>query len=369
MKNELENIDEVFKQAFDGFEANVDPSVWTSIQSSIGSSAASSVASGVVGKSIALKIVAGVVAVGAITTGAYFVSGNLNKKSTVLTENKVVSEIVDDEQQVAIENAKEEFVEGNIVIEDEKASSEEKVQINEDSTEDKKSQSDLENQQTNKGEVEVENQKAVENDAATDGVVKKVASEKAVSKTTVVAEKDAVINLSVNINVDNIKGKAPLTVQFDALGENAETYFWDFRDGSEKVNGDAPVHVFEEEGTYRVVLTGIDKNGNSKDAHKTIVVEKDYSSSLQKLPNVFSPNGDGQNDFVKVRGKNIENIQVQITDTKGNPVYFMNSLDDVWDGKDQSGNYLVQGQYLIVVVAVGTDGEKHVQKQVINLLE
>ena len=56
-------------------------------------------------------------------------------------------------------------------------------------------------------------------------------------------------------------------------------------------------------------------------------------------------------------------------DSKGEPVYFMDSLDDVWDGKDQSGNNLIQGQYLMVVVAVGTDGEKHVKKQVINLRE
>ena len=47
----------------------------------------------------------------------------------------------------------------------------------------------------------------------------------------------------------------------------------------------------------------------------------------------------------------------------------MDSLDDVWEGKDQSGNNLVQGQYYIFVVAFGTDGEKHVLKQAINIRE
>ena len=31
MKKELKNIDEIFKQAFDEFEADVDPSIWNNI--------------------------------------------------------------------------------------------------------------------------------------------------------------------------------------------------------------------------------------------------------------------------------------------------------------------------------------------------
>jgi gliding motility-associated-like protein len=96
LKDGLENIDEVFKQAFDGFESNVDPSVWNNIQSSItsGSSGANStpqmdpsVVSGVTGKSLALKFVAGVVLLGSVATATY-VALTTNKEN-VVTENIV----------------------------------------------------------------------------------------------------------------------------------------------------------------------------------------------------------------------------------------------------------------------------------------
>ena len=94
MKDGLENIDEVFKQAFDGFEANVDPSVWSNIQSSISSGSGGnstpqvdpSAATGVVGKSLALKIVAGVALVTTVATSVYFIPGLFENEETVITE-------------------------------------------------------------------------------------------------------------------------------------------------------------------------------------------------------------------------------------------------------------------------------------------
>ena len=41
VKKELKNIDEIFKQAFDEFEADVDPSIWNNIQNALDSSATS----------------------------------------------------------------------------------------------------------------------------------------------------------------------------------------------------------------------------------------------------------------------------------------------------------------------------------------
>jgi len=35
LKNGLENIDKIIKQAFDGFEGNVNPNVWNNVQNAI----------------------------------------------------------------------------------------------------------------------------------------------------------------------------------------------------------------------------------------------------------------------------------------------------------------------------------------------
>ena len=103
MKKGLENIDEVFKQAFDGFEANVDPSVWNNIQSSIasGSGAGSSVkpssaTTSVVGKSFVLKLVAGVLAISSIATGVYFITDNPKTED----EKNINSYVISDDSQI-----------------------------------------------------------------------------------------------------------------------------------------------------------------------------------------------------------------------------------------------------------------------------
>lgn len=376
MKNGLENIDKIIKQAFDGFESNVDPSVWNNIQNSIasGSSGTStpkvdpSTVAGIAGKSLAVKIIAGVALLGTVATSVYFIPNLFKDKEAIASEKIVadnlvptkitnelaVSSVVEDQHEILNKKVDIKAEDKNLIIKS--SAIERKSVISEEHSENNESTPIMENQKnSNSSDNQIANEKVTAN------------------KTTPVTQNSVKVNppteFSVKINVDVIKGKAPLTVQFDAYGEGAEQYFWDFRDESAEVNEESPIHTFLNDGTYRVKLSGINKEGNSKDAYTTIIVEKDYSSSIQQpLQNVFSPNGDGENDFIKIRGKNIDEIQVKITDSKGKIVFVMNSLDDMWEGKDQNGNYLVQGQYFMTIVAIGKDKENHILKQVVNLL-
>ena len=117
MKDGLENIDENFKQAFDGFESNVDPSVWNNIQNSISSGSGgsstpqvdSSTLAGATGKSLALKIVAGVAIMGTVVTATYFVS-------TLFEEEDVIAEHI-----VLEDSATEEVEASNLMIDEEQS--------------------------------------------------------------------------------------------------------------------------------------------------------------------------------------------------------------------------------------------------------
>lgn len=375
MKDGLENIDEVFKQAFDGFEANVDPSVWNNVQNSINSGVGStpqvepsSIAG--VGKSLALKIVSGVAIVGTVATAIYVAPDLLKDKETTVAENAVIeedlTESVEGNETTNTIGAvdKNETVTENSVVELEESNSEVKLDNSiEESNSIERNEVEVKNSvETSENQPEQNKSTVAASNAPT---TKEKESNKPVAKENNSPKIKESVKLTVTMDVDIAKGKAPLSVQFDAFG-NGVQYFWDFSDGSDQVSEESPIHIFEREGTYNVTLTGIDKNGNTKTDFKTIIVEKDVSSSIDKLPNIFTPNGDGENDFYKIRGKNISRIQVKISDGK-NIVYFMNSLDDKWDGKDQSGNDLNQGQYYITVIAVGTDGEKHIKRQAVNL--
>jgi gliding motility-associated-like protein len=50
------------------------------------------------------------------------------------------------------------------------------------------------------------------------------------------------------------------------------------------------------------------------------------------VPNAFTPDGDGTNDFFMAKGKNIEEFQMLIFDRWGNIVFKTNSLTSGWDG-------------------------------------
>lgn len=70
-----------------------------------------------------------------------------------------------------------------------------------------------------------------------------------------------------------------------------------------------------------------------------------------KLPafNVFSPNGDGKNDFWVVNDLTIvENMQLTICDIQGNVVYLHpdRGYDNTWNGTSTNGNQLPTGTYI-----------------------
>ncbi len=50
------------------------------------------------------------------------------------------------------------------------------------------------------------------------------------------------------------------------------------------------------------------------------------------MPNVFSPNGDGQNDFLYVYGKAIASMSLTIYDRLGEIVFYSDKLTEGWDG-------------------------------------
>src|SRR5690606_38132768 len=69
-----------------------------------------------------------------------------------------------------------------------------------------------------------------------------------------------------------------------------------------------------------------------------------------ELPNVFSPNGDGTNDFFKaIKVRQIEKINLSVTDRWGNLVFQTTDPFFTWDGISQStGNPVSEGTFFVV---------------------
>jgi gliding motility-associated-like protein len=83
-------------------------------------------------------------------------------------------------------------------------------------------------------------------------------------------------------------------------------------------------------GTTPFVVTGTDENGCSSSDTIYVIVDGEISIFI---PNVFSPNGDGENDIFKVYGPAWESYQMQIYNRWGGLVFDSEDPNMEWDGK------------------------------------
>lgn len=74
-----------------------------------------------------------------------------------------------------------------------------------------------------------------------------------------------------------------------------------------------------------------------------VIVPKDVF-----VPSAFSPNGDGNNDVLYVRGYTIENMAFRVFDKWGTQVFFSNNPEEGWDGT-LNGEQAIPGIYTYVL--------------------
>ncbi|GAA0878519.1 hypothetical protein GCM10009119_14870 [Algoriphagus jejuensis] len=123
-------------------------------------------------------------------------------------------------------------------------------------------------------------------------------------------------------------------------------YHWDFGDGSESFE-EHPKHTYEGAGDYQITLTVTDVFGCS------LVVKKEVSVIDYYLivPNVFTPNGDGINDYFFPRFVGIEGLEFWVLNKWGETIFHTNDMNSVgWDGKlnnelSTPGNYVYKLQF------------------------
>lgn len=164
------------------------------------------------------------------------------------------------------------------------------------------------------------------------------------------------------IKVSTQEGPAPLTVEFGNL-TTAESYEWNFGDNNSAKN-ESPRHIYTEPGNYVVILSVKDNSGKTFTDKVLIVVNAKTDvvtteESSMKTYNVFTPNGDGENDELVFEGKGIEAFQVQIFDINGKLVYSSTDLNQTWNGNDKSGNLAAKGTYSCAYKAIGKDKKEY----------
>jgi gliding motility-associated-like protein len=86
------------------------------------------------------------------------------------------------------------------------------------------------------------------------------------------------------------------------------------------------------------------------------------------LPNIFTPNGDGQNETLQINwGRlEVEDLSIVVLDAQNKLVFKSSNPEFNWDGTDLGGEKLPRGNYIYFVSAV-IDGQKWQQSSSLQI--
>lgn len=138
-----------------------------------------------------------------------------------------------------------------------------------------------------------------------------------------------------------VTGSVPLEVKFFNLSgpdTSKLTFTWTFDRyttyGEE--TGESQSWTFEDIGTYFVTL--IADNGRCIDSH-VVKIRADRITNFF-VPNVFTPNGDNNNDLFAWTIEGIEEFNIKIYNRWGTKVFETDDVTQFWDGgKEPDGTY------------------------------
>ena len=135
---------------------------------------------------------------------------------------------------------------------------------------------------------------------------------------------------------------SPPVFTFNNLSSGGIKWAWDFGDGtvSEEKN---PTHTFPSGGSYTVTQTIFSSDG-CEDKFSMIVNVK----GTIIFPNVFTPNGDNNNDTWYIPTTGVKDFHVEIFDRWGIKVWESSSEKVEWDGRSSSGIILNDGTYFYI---------------------
>lgn len=154
-----------------------------------------------------------------------------------------------------------------------------------------------------------------------------------------------------------------MPIDFFNLSQYADTYRWDFGDGTTSAE-ENPSKLYNKTYLFNVCLTA----NNSDNCPDTIcrTAQTDISPLID-IPTGFSPNGDGMNDILYVRGVGIVTVNLKIFNRWGTLIFESNSMDVGWDGT-YSGKEQPMEAYAYVLRATFVNGENFQRQGNVTLI-
>jgi gliding motility-associated-like protein len=155
-------------------------------------------------------------------------------------------------------------------------------------------------------------------------------------------------------------------ISFSDNSSGAALWQWNFGDGLGSSNQQNPSYSYPNAGDYTIMLVVTTNNGCKDTAYQNLTV---YPLNDIFIPNAFSPNGDGLNDFFGVFGLGLRNVQLSVYNRFGNLVFYGSDVNAKWNGRMKgSGKSCDMGNYTYLIKAIDSFGKSRVLKGTVLLI-
>lgn len=156
-------------------------------------------------------------------------------------------------------------------------------------------------------------------------------------------------------------------VHFQNTSTGGTSAVWDFGDGSPFNNFTISwntAHPYSAVGNYCVTLTVSNTYGCVDTASDCVDI---YDPALI-IPNVFTPNGDGDNDVWRVSAEGITDFTCTIYNRWGVKMAEWSDVDQGWNGTNRNGSPAADGTYYYMLKATTANGYEMERQGYIQLL-
>jgi len=283
-------IKDLFSDKLGNYEAKVNPELWNGIASQIGAAATSTAATGM---SILTKWIIGVSIAGAVVVSAVIVTSNSSEEQTKVAENNVPSQQVEDDRSAN------------------DAASENSISAAPESEESQSTQQEVDNDydDASQNDVNIEQQ---------------------------------ITDNTEQGSAETAGGESLLNQQEESAGSESEKAIEQEKESNEKVVNEV-VHTPDpivHEPSYPAEV-----------AEEVPTENEVVNYSIGRLPNVFTPNGDGENDYFHVESSNLTDFSITVLNDQNQVVYQSTNPDFKWDGTMLGGQPVPDGNYVYFISA------------------
>lgn len=156
------------------------------------------------------------------------------------------------------------------------------------------------------------------------------------------------------------------TFSFTDESIGGSSWSWDFGDdiGSSTVQN--PAYQYSEDGLYTVTQYVTNEFG-CMDSTQVVIRYEGQRVLPPKMPNAFSPNGDGNNDVYYVLGGPFESLEFKVYNGWGELMFTSTAQENGWDGTFR-GQPVQVGAYVYTVKATTIEGETYEKSGKISLI-